>query len=60
MAAAFGVSLSAVSQWRTTGAPVKTLRRIVELTDGAVSLDELLSDIEARPAQQLTAAALQA
>jgi DNA-binding transcriptional regulator YdaS (Cro superfamily) len=48
MAEMFGVTLSAVSQWRATGAPVKHLRRIVLETKGAVSLDDLLADIEGR------------
>jgi len=50
MAAAFGVSRSAVSQWRSSGAPTRYLRRIVEVTAGEVSLDELLIDKEARGA----------
>ncbi len=48
MAEMFGVTVSAVSQWRTTGAPVKYLRRIVDATKGEVQLEELLADIEAR------------
>jgi phage terminase Nu1 subunit (DNA packaging protein) len=49
LAQVFGVTLSAVSQWRSIGAPVKYLRRIVLETRGAVTIDELLADIEARP-----------
>jgi DNA-binding transcriptional regulator YdaS (Cro superfamily) len=48
MAADFGVSRSAVSQWRSSGAPTRFLRRIVEATGGAVSLEELLIDKESR------------
>lgn len=51
MAAEFGVSRSAVSQWRAVGAPTRHLRRIVEMTNGEVSLDELLADKEARAAR---------
>jgi DNA-binding transcriptional regulator YdaS (Cro superfamily) len=52
MAEDFGVTLSAVSQWRTTGAPVKHLRRIVKFTKGAVTLADLLIDIEGRGAEK--------
>lgn len=51
MADHFGVSKAAVSQWRDRGAPVDMLRRIVEWCDGAVTLESLLADIEARKAQ---------
>lgn len=50
MADYFGVSKAAVSQWRDRGAPVDMLRRIVEWTGGAVTLESLLADIEARKA----------
>jgi hypothetical protein len=50
LAAEFGVSRSAVSQWRSVGAPLRCFRRIVELTAGAVSVDDLLSDKEAAAA----------
>ena len=48
MAAHFGVGKAAISLWRSNGAPVDELRRIVEWTGGAVTVDELLQDIEDR------------
>lgn len=44
----FGVSVSAVSQWRHTGVPVRLWRLISEWTGGAVSVDEMLSLVEGR------------
>lgn len=41
-------SKSSVSQWKSNGAPVHLLRRISDFTGGAVSIEELLADIEAR------------
>lgn len=38
----FGVSLSAVSQWRTNGVPVDNILAVHKLTDGEVSLNEML------------------
>jgi hypothetical protein len=55
LAQVFGVTLSAVSQWRSVGAPVKYLRRIVLETKGAVTIDELLADIEGRNAERRAA-----
>jgi hypothetical protein len=59
MAAHFGVGKAAVSLWRKDGPPVEELRRIVEWTAGAVTVEEMLQDIESRkqrnraePAQQ--------
>lgn len=46
LAAEFGVSKSAVSQWRSGGAPVRCFRRIVELSEGLVTLDDLVKDKE--------------
>lgn len=51
MAAHFGVGKAAISLWRRDGPPVEELRRIVEWTDSAVSLEELLQDIEDRKAR---------
>lgn len=57
MAEMFGVTVSAVSQWRTTGAPVKYLRRIVKATKGTVKLEDLLAVIEERSADKPQAVA---
>lgn len=48
MAAHFGVGKAAVSLWRKDGPPVEELRRIVEWTGGAVTVEEMLEDIENR------------
>jgi DNA-binding transcriptional regulator YdaS (Cro superfamily) len=48
----FGVSVSAVSQWRGRGAPVRFWRLISKWTEGAVSVDELLALSESRRTQQ--------
>jgi phage terminase Nu1 subunit (DNA packaging protein) len=39
----FGVTLSAVSQWKTNGVPVEKMLGVHELTDREVSLEELLA-----------------
>jgi hypothetical protein len=46
MAAHFNVSISAVTQWRTNGVPVDRMLDVRELTDGAISLDEMVSHIK--------------
>lgn len=50
MAAHFGVTKAAISQWRR-GAPVEKLRDLVSYCEGEVSLTDLLTDIEQRKAQ---------
>jgi DNA-binding transcriptional regulator YdaS (Cro superfamily) len=45
---AFGASKSSVSQWRRDGVPVHLVRRVSDFTVGAVTVEELLADIEAR------------
>lgn len=42
----FGLSQSAVSQWRTKGVPPARMKAVRDFTGGAVSLDEMLPDIE--------------
>jgi hypothetical protein len=52
VAARFKVSISAVSQWRTNGVPTDNILEVHKLSDGAVSLEELLSRPgRAQPAQ---------
>lgn len=46
LAAEFGVSKSAISQWRAVGAPVRCFRRIVDISAGVVTLDDLVKDKE--------------
>jgi DNA-binding transcriptional regulator YdaS (Cro superfamily) len=42
VAAHFGLSQSAVSQWRTNGVPPGRMKAVRDFTDGAVTLDEML------------------
>lgn len=42
MATHFGVSMSAVSQWRTDGVPVGRMRGVGEFTDNEVSLNDMV------------------
>lgn len=44
MAAHFGVTVSAVSQWRANGVPIDRMKAVREYTGGAVSLDEMIPD----------------
>lgn len=44
VAAHFGLSQSAISQWRTNGVPPNRMKAVREFTGGAVSLDEMLPD----------------
>jgi DNA-binding transcriptional regulator YdaS (Cro superfamily) len=38
----FGLTPSAVSQWKDNGVPVDRMRAVCEFTGGAVSLDDLV------------------
>jgi hypothetical protein len=38
----FGVSISAITQWRTNGVPVDRMLEVRALSGGAVSLDEMV------------------
>lgn len=40
----FGLTQSAVSQWRTNGVPLGRMKAVRELTGGDVSLDEMVPD----------------
>jgi hypothetical protein len=42
VAAHFGVSISAITQWRTNGVPVDRMLEVRALSGGAVSLDEMV------------------
>lgn len=52
LAAQFGLTQSAVSQWRVNGVPRARMKAVRDFTDGAVSLDEMLpGEPSAEPAQ---------
>jgi hypothetical protein len=40
----FHVTAAAVSQWKTNGVPVSNMKTIVELTDGEVTLDDMVPE----------------
>lgn len=44
MAAHFGITQSAVTQWRTNGVPVLRMKAVQLYTGGAVTLDEMLPE----------------
>lgn len=51
----FGVTLSAVSQWKTNGVPVEKMLDVHELSERQVSLEELLArEAPAVPQQAAT------
>lgn len=44
LAKAFGVTPSAITQWRMTGVPVNRMLAVRSITEGAVSLEEMVRD----------------
>lgn len=48
MAAQLGITHSAVSQWKRNGVPLARMREVADITDGAVSFEELLQEMVAR------------
>lgn len=44
LAAHFGITQSAVSQWRQAGVPTARMKAVRDFTGGAVTLDEMLPD----------------
>lgn len=42
LAAHFNVSVSAVSQWRSNGVPVKNMKAVRDFTEGHVTLEEMV------------------
>lgn len=42
MAERFGVTVAAISQWRTNGVPVGRMREVSAFTESAVALDDML------------------
>jgi DNA-binding transcriptional regulator YdaS (Cro superfamily) len=47
LAAHFGVTPAAVSQWKTNGVPVNKMKAVRDFTGGAVTLDELVPETPA-------------
>lgn len=48
VAAHFGISISAVTQWRENGVPPQHMTTVRELTGGHVSLEEMLLQRQGR------------
>ena len=46
LAAHFGVSPAAVSQWKTNGVPVGNMKAVRDFTCSAVTLDEMVPEPE--------------
>jgi DNA-binding transcriptional regulator YdaS (Cro superfamily) len=44
LAAHFGVSRAAVTQWRTNGVPVVKMKALRDFTGGAVTLEEMVPE----------------
>jgi len=40
----FGVTLGAISQWRTNGVPLDRMKAVRDFSGAAVSLDEMVPD----------------
>ncbi len=49
MAAHFGKTPAAVSQWKRNGVPLDLMKSIRDFTGGAVTLEEMVPDIPAEP-----------
>jgi DNA-binding transcriptional regulator YdaS (Cro superfamily) len=56
LAAHFGVSPAAVSQWKTNGVPVAHMKAIRNFTGGAVTLDEMVPEAAVRSVSEAKAA----
>jgi DNA-binding transcriptional regulator YdaS (Cro superfamily) len=55
MAEHFGVTPSAVSQWRTNGVPPSRMKAVRDFTGGQVTLDDLLPEVMGRASEQAAA-----
>lgn len=55
MAEHFGVTPSAVSQWRTNGVPPSRMKAVRDFTGGQVTLDDLLPEVMGRASEQVAA-----
>ena len=49
LAAYFGVTKSAVSQWRDRGVPLEKMKALCEFTHRDITLEELVRDPKERP-----------
>lgn len=50
LAERFGVSRSAVSQWKTNGVPLDYMKAVRDFTGGLVTLEELVPEAETKAA----------
>lgn len=49
LAAHFGKTPAAISQWKTNGVPVDLMKAVRDFTDGEVTLEEMVPDSAPRP-----------
>lgn len=45
LASHFGRTLSAITQWRTNGVPVRHMKAVRDFTVGEVTLEEMVPDV---------------
>ena len=55
MAAHFGKTPAAISQWKVNGVPLGLMRAVRDFTEGAVSLEDMVPDAGAASEQQAAA-----
>jgi DNA-binding transcriptional regulator YdaS (Cro superfamily) len=48
MALRFGITLSAVSQWRDNGVPVDRMAEVSQITGGQVTIEDMVIERSAR------------
>lgn len=46
----FGRTKGAITQWRTNGVPVGLMKAVRDFTDGHVSLEEMVPDVQEKEA----------
>jgi hypothetical protein len=44
VAGRFGITMSAVTQWRSNGVPIERMVELRELADGEVSIEEMVTE----------------
>lgn len=57
LAAHFGVSPAAVSQWKSNGVPLAHMKAVRDFTGGAVTLEEMVPEPAVRPSEEVRDAA---
>ena len=57
LAAHFGVSPAAVSQWKVNGVPVANMKAVRDFTAGEVSLEDMVPDPRGKAAEEVRDAA---